>query len=155
MKDSQISLLSRFYLAASLPPEPRKARAPCYHPIIPSSDKTYEISTHKKKDTQKKDRLYGVWRLYTIPYHTIITLPPPINLRQKPTLTHTLPHHSIVTSVAPRSLSLFYILSIFRKLPSIHSLSSSFRILLSVLVPLQGLPLSVYYDPCPQVRLPT
>ena len=92
---------------------------------------------------------------HTIPYHTIITLPPPINLRQKPTLTHTLPHHSIVTSVAPRSLSFLYILSIFRKLPSIHSLSSSFRILLSVLVPLQGLPLSVYYVPCPQVRLPS
>ena len=47
---------------------------------------------------------YGVYILYG--YHTIITLPP-INLRQKPTLTHTLPHHSIVTSVAPRSLSLF------------------------------------------------
>ena len=106
---SNLSLVSFLFSGFSPSGTAEGSCPPCYHPIIPSSDKTYEISTHKKKHTQKKRSI--IWRMasiyHTIPYHTIITLPPPINLRQKPTLTHTLPHHSIVTSVAPRSLSLF------------------------------------------------
>ena len=68
---SNLSLVS-FLFSGFSPSGTAECSCPsCYHPIIPSSDKTYEISTHKKKNTQKKDRSYGVWRLYTIriPYH--------------------------------------------------------------------------------------